>query len=186
VLHAVCDKVVDDYVDVVEKIDADVDAVEALVFQRSVRPSAERVYQLKREILEFKHAVSPLIVPLRMLADGNEGADTAVAPSVRPYFRDVFDHHSQVVERIAQFDEILTSILQATLTQVTISQNEDMRRISAWVAIAAVPTALAGIYGMNFEHMPELSQPWGYPAVLTAMSVACVSLYRAFKRNGWL
>ncbi|WP_313949444.1 CorA family divalent cation transporter, partial [Frankia sp. AvcI1] len=121
--------------------------------------------------------------PLRTLtAEGPRLVDAAM----RRYFRDVADHLEQVSERIEHFDELLSSVLQATLTQVTIAQNEDMRRISAWVAIAAVPTALAGIYGMNFEHMPELRQTWGYPTVLAVMATACLFLYRAFKRNGWL
>ncbi|SBW28995.1 magnesium and cobalt transport protein CorA [Candidatus Protofrankia californiensis] len=127
--------------------------------------------------------MAPLYAPLRMLAEsGVTGIDTRV----RAYFRDVADHLEEVTARIARFDELLSSILQATLTQVTIAQNEDMRRISAWVAIAAVPTAIAGIYGMNFDHMPELRQVWGYPAVLCLMVTVCVFLYRAFKRNGWL
>ncbi|MCK9901475.1 magnesium and cobalt transport protein CorA [Parafrankia colletiae] len=183
VLHAVCDGIVDNYLDLVERLDADVDAAEASVFERSARPSVEKLYQLKREVLEFKHAVAPLNNPLRMLSDT---ALPMIDPHVRDHFRDVFDHLVQVTQRIAHLDELLSSILQATLTQVTISQNEDMRKISAWVAIGAVPTALAGIYGMNFDHMPELRQVWGYPAVLLLMATICLSLHRAFRRNGWL
>ncbi|WP_250284836.1 MULTISPECIES: magnesium/cobalt transporter CorA [unclassified Frankia] len=183
VLHAICDQIVDDYLAVTEKIEVDIDAIEASVFQRSLRPDTGKVYQLKREVLEFKHAVTPLYAPLRMLA---EPGVTGIDPRIRAYFRDVADHLEEVTARIARFDELLSSILQATLTQVTIAQNEDMRRISAWVAIAAVPTAIAGIYGMNFEHMPELRQVWGYPAVLCLMVTVCFFLYRAFKRNGWL
>nr|WP_101833632.1 magnesium/cobalt transporter CorA [Frankia canadensis] len=183
VLHAICDSIVDDYVDTVEKIQVDIDQIEAGVFRRERAPSTETAYQMKRELLELKHAVQPLAGPLRTLtSDSPRMIDVAM----RRYFRDVADHLEQVSERISHFDELLSSVLQATLTQLTIAQNEDMRRISAWVAIAAVPTALAGIYGMNFEHMPELRQTWGYPAVLTLMAVACLFLYRAFKRNGWL
>lgn len=183
VLHAICDSIVDDYVDTVEKIQVDVDQIEAGVFRREHTPSTESAYQMKRELLELKHAVQPLTGPLRsLILDRPRMVDVAM----RRYFRDVADHLEQVSERISHFDELLSSVLQATLTQLTIAQNEDMRRISAWVAIAAVPTALAGIYGMNFEHMPELRQTWGYPAVLSVMVVACLLLYRAFKRNGWL
>ncbi|CAO5226791.1 magnesium/cobalt transporter CorA [Frankia sp. AgKG'84/4] len=183
VLHAICDRVVDDYVDTVEKIQADVDQIEAGVFRRERNPATETTYQMKRELLELKHAVQPLAGPLRTLISDSP---RLVEPAMRRYFRDVADHLEQVSERIGHFDELLSSVLQATLTQLAITQNEDMRRISAWVAIAAVPTALAGIYGMNFDHMPELRQTWGYPAVLTVMVTACGCLYRAFKRNGWL
>ncbi|MCL9761953.1 magnesium and cobalt transport protein CorA [Frankia sp. AiPa1] len=183
VLHAVCDSIVDDYVDTVEKIQVDVDQIEAGVFRREHAPSTEAAYQMKRELLELKHAVQPLAGPLRaLILDRPRMVDVAM----RRYFRDVADHLEQVSERISHFDELLSSVLAATLTQLTIAQNEDMRKISAWVAIAAVPTALAGIYGMNFEHMPELHQVWGYPTVLGVMVVACLLLYRAFKRNGWL
>lgn len=183
VLHAICDQVVDDYLDTVERIQVDIDEVEATVFGPARNASTEKLYQLKREILELKHAVQPLAVPMRSLTDGRTGL---VDDTTRKYFRDVADHLEQVTERITHFDELLSSLLQATLTQVSIAQNEDMRRISAWVAIAAVPTAIAGIYGMNFEHMPELREPWGYPAVLSVMATACVTLFLAFKRNGWL
>ncbi|WP_239331680.1 magnesium/cobalt transporter CorA [Frankia sp. CiP3] len=183
VLHAICDQIVDDYLAVTEKIEIDIDAAEGSVFHRSIPPDASKVYQLKREVLELKHAVTPLAAPLRALTEPDVGG---IAPRIQEYFRDVADHLEQVTERIARFDELLSSIIQATLTQVAIAQNEDMRRISAWVAIAAVPTAVAAIYGMNFEHMPELRQPWGYPAALCLMAAICFTLHRAFKRNGWL
>jgi len=109
-----------------------------------------------------------------------------VHPEIREYFRDVEDHLSRVREQVASFDELLTSILQAGLARLTVAENEDMRKISAWVAIAAVPTMIAGIYGMNFQYMPELQQPWGYPAALGLMTAICGALYRGFKRNGWM
>jgi magnesium transporter len=109
------------------------------------------------------------------------------------YFRDVQDHLLRVVDQVSGFRELLNSVLQANLTQVALRQNEvgmqqnaDMRKISAWVAIVAVPTMIAGIYGMNFEHMPELTWAFGYPLALAAMALACAALYRAFKHNGWL
>ena len=104
----------------------------------------------------------------------------------RPYFRDVSDHLLRVNEQIAAFDELLNSILQAHLAQVTVAQNEDMRKITAWAAIIAVPTMVCGVYGMNFEHMPELHWTYGYPLVLGVIAVACFVLYRGFRRNGWL
>jgi magnesium transporter len=183
VLHAICDRVVDDYLAVTERIAVDIDKIEAAVFNRAASPSTAAVYQLKREILQLKHAVTPLAGPLRTLADGSV---PLLHARTRRYFRDVAGHLEQVTGRISHFDELLSSILQANLTQVTVAQNEDMRKISAWVAIAAVPTAIAGIYGMNFEHMWELRQVWGYPAALALMAIICLALYRAFKRNGWL
>jgi len=186
VLHAIVDHIVDDYLKVVGLMETDIDALETAVFDHRRRfPDAGAVYLLKREVVEFKHAVLPLVTALRALADP-DGAAGLVPSEVRSYFRDVEDHLSRVTERIAGFDDLLGSLLQAVLAQVSVAQNQDMRKISAWVAIAAVPTATAGIYGMNFEHMPELRQVWGYPAVLGFMAVACVVLYRVFKRNGWL
>ena len=96
------------------------------------------------------------------------------------------DHLQRVTERVDAFSELLSSVLEANLTRVSVRQNEDMRKISAWVAIAAVPTMIAGIYGMNFEHMPELDEPWAYPAVLVLIFGSCALLYRAFRRSGWL
>ena len=189
VLHAIADSIVDDYLVVADRMETDIDALENAVFDHRIRfPDAGAVYQLKREVVEFKHAVLPLTAPLRRLADGGsaDGGAGLVPAEVRSYFRDVEDHLHRVTERIAAFDDLLGSLLQATLAQVSVAQNEDMRKISAWVAIAAVPTMIAGIYGMNFENMPELRQAWGYPAALGLMFTCCVTLHRILKRNGWL
>ncbi len=105
---------------------------------------------------------------------------------MRDYFRDVDDHLSEVVDRVNGFDELLTTLVSANLARVSVVQNEDMRKISAWVAIAAVPTMLAGIYGMNFDNMPELHWRFGYPLLILVMVGFCTALFRAFKRNGWL
>jgi len=185
VLHAVMDRIVDDYLAVVESMQLDIDAVETAVFGgpgRS-RRDAERIYVLKREVLELRRAVTPLAVPLRTLS---ERPVRLVAPEIREYFRDVEDHLARVTEQIGSFDELLTTIIQANLAQVTVEQNEDMRRISAWVAILAIPTAVAGIYGMNFRHMPELDSTYGYPITLAVIVAICVALYLGFRRNGWL
>jgi magnesium transporter len=131
----------------------------------------------------MRRAVGPLSGPLRMLA---ERPMRLIAPDIREYFRDVDDHLSRVDEQIAAFDELLTTIVQANLAQVTVEQNEDMRKISAWVAILAVPTAVAGIYGMNFDHMPELHWQYGYPLVVLVTLMLCLALHRGFHRNGWL
>jgi magnesium transporter len=183
VLHAVVDKVVDDYLAVVEAIEEDIEAIESSVFAVRSGSNVERIYQLKRDVIEMKRTVRPLGLPLRELA---ERPQRLVHPEIREYFRDVDDHLARVREQIGSYDEVLTTILQAGLARLSIAENEDMRKISAWVAIAAVPTMIAGIYGMNFEHMPELRSEWGYPAVWLVMATICGALYRGFRRNGWL
>ncbi len=183
VLHAVADKVVDDYLAVVEEVLGDIEEIEESVFGARRTADVERIYQLKRDVIEMKRTVGPLTIPLHELA---ERSRRLVHPEIQKYFRDVEDHLARVREQVASFDELLTTILQAGLARLTVSENEDMRKISAWVAIAAVPTMIAGIYGMNFQHMPELQQTWGYPAILTLMFVVCGTMYRGFKRNGWL
>ncbi|HZZ96390.1 MAG TPA: CorA family divalent cation transporter, partial [Jatrophihabitantaceae bacterium] len=141
------------------------------------------IYILKREVLELRRSTAPLVPVVRHLSRGRlEQIDA----NVRDYFRDVDDHLSEVVDRVNGFDELLTTLVTANLARVSVVQNEDMRKISAWVAIAAVPTMLAGIYGMNFKHMPELNWTFGYPLVVVVMATFCGLLYRAFKRNGWL
>jgi magnesium transporter len=185
VLHAIMDRIVDDYLGVANSMQLDVDAVETAVFGgpgRSKR-DAERIYVLKREVLQLRRSVAPLQAPLRTLS---ERPVRLVHPEIREYFRDVEDHLARVTEQIGSFDELLTTIIQANLAQVTVEQNEDMRRISAWVAILAIPTAVAGIYGMNFSHMPELTWQYGYPFTLVLIGLVCLVLYRGFRRNGWL
>jgi len=110
----------------------------------------------------------------------------SVPQEIRRYIRDIADHHSRVVDQIASFDDLLNSILQASLAQAGIQQNNDMRKISAWAAIGVVPTAVAGIYGMNFRYMPELNMRFGYPMILLIIFVICVLLYRLFKKSNWL
>jgi magnesium transporter len=185
VLHAIADHVVDDYLTVTEAVQNDIDQVETDVFSpRGPRGAdAGRIYQLKRELLELKRAVVPLGRPLQALATQPM---STVDPEVQAYFRDVADHLVRVTEQINAFDALLDSILQAHLAQVTVAQNEDMRKITAWAAIIAVPTMVCGVYGMNFEHMPELRWRFGYPLVLTVIATACLVIHRGFKRNGWL
>ncbi|MFF4090490.1 magnesium and cobalt transport protein CorA [Streptomyces nigra] len=184
VLHAIADHVVDDYLSVIDSVQEDIDKVETDVFaEDGARADPGRIYQLKRELLELKRAVVPLSRPLEELATV---PIRVVAPEIQAYFRDVSDHLLRAKEQLFSFDELLNSILQAHLAQVTVAQNEDMRKITAWAAIVAVPTMVCGVYGMNFEHMPELRWTFGYPLVLGVISVACVVLYRGFRRNGWL
>ena len=182
-LHAIVDRVVDDYAPVVAGIDHDVREVEEEVFSESRTNPAQRIYRLKREVLELHEAVGPLLEPLDQLARGRH---EVLHEDIRPYFRDVHDHLLRIVDQVASFRDLLTSVLAANLTQASVRQNEDMRRISAWAAIIAVPTAIAGLYGMNFENMPELHWRFGYPLVLLGVAVVCLVLYRSFRRSGWL
>lgn len=183
VLYAITDNVVDAYLFVAGEVEADIDEVENSVFSPRRSQDVERIYQLKRELLELRRAVTPLTGPMRMLSERHL---PRVPDDIREYFRDVADHVTRVREQIASFDELLTSILQASLARISLAENEDMRKISAWVAIAAVPTAVCAVYGMNFRHMPELKWTYGYPAVMGAIAIACLLLYRGFRKNGWL
>jgi magnesium transporter len=180
VLYAVIDAVVDGHVVVADEVEDDVDEIEGQVFAPQVGRDVGGVYQFKREVLEFRRAVIPLVGPL---------ADLREAPEMAAFtdeLRDVDDHLQRVAEQVAGFDELLNALLGSQLARVSVQQNDDMRKISAWVAIAAVPTMLAGIYGMNFDHMPELHWTFGYPLVLLVMVTACSLLYRAFRKSGWL
>ena len=183
VLHAIVDRVVDDYVPALEGLRVDIEEVENDVFSPERRSSAQRIYFLKREVLQFTRATAPLVDPVNRLAQGRYDQ---VHEKVHPYFRDVDDHLVRVHEQLEAFSDLLTSVLSANLTQVTVQQNEDVRKISAAVALIAVPTMIAGIYGMNFDHMPELGWQYGYPLVVGVMVTVCGALYGYFKRAGWL
>jgi magnesium transporter len=183
VLWAIMDKVVDDYGPVADGLERDIEEIEEQVFSTDRVNPAERIFSLEREVLEYHRAVAPLAAPLARLANG----EFALARGeLQSYFRDVHDHVLRDAERESGFRALLSSILQANLTQVGVRQNEDMRRVTAWVAILAVPTMIAGIYGMNFDNMPELRWELGYPAVLTLIAVICLILYWRFRRAGWL
>ncbi|WP_295148038.1 MULTISPECIES: magnesium/cobalt transporter CorA [unclassified Saccharopolyspora] len=183
VLHGISDYVVDSYLEVTEAIQDDIDEMEAAVFAPRTKIEAEQIYLMKREVMELRRAVMPLAKPLQRLA---EGYTPAVPEQVRSYFRNVEDHLTTVSERVASFDELLTTLVDATLAKITLQQNTDMRKISAWVAIISTPTMIAGIYGMNFETMPELQWAFGYPVTLLVMMIACVVLFKIFRRNRWL
>ncbi|MDN3060917.1 magnesium/cobalt transporter CorA [Streptomyces hygroscopicus] len=186
VLHAIADQVVDGYLAVADAVQDDIDEVEIDVFSAATSRrggDAGRIYQLKREVLEFKRAVAPLLRPMQLLS---ERPMRLVDPDIQTYFRDVADHLARVSEQVLAFDDLLNSILQANLAQATVAQNEDMRKITSWAAIFAVPTMIAGIYGMNFDYMPELRWKFGYPTVLVVTVGICFAIHRGFKRNGWL
>jgi magnesium transporter len=183
VMHAIADHVVDSYLDVTDLVETDIDAMEEDIFSPRSKTNIESIYLLKREVVELRRAVAPLTLGLqRMNSDHND----LISIEVRRYMRDVLDHNIQASERITSYDEMLSSLVQAAAGKVAMQQNVDMRKISAYVAIAAVPTAMAGIYGMNFEHMPELHWVWGYPTVLVVMLAICSVLFVAFRRNDWL
>ena len=183
VLHAVADHVVDAYLAVTAAIEDDIDELERDVFAPASAPDSERIYAMKREVLELRRAVVPLGSPLRKLTEGH----SALVPhEVRSYFRDVDDHLVTVTERVAAFNELLTTLVDAALAKITMRQNGDMRKITSWVAIVSVPTMVAGIYGMNFEYMPGLGEHNGFATLLALTTVACLLLFRVFRRNQWL
>lgn len=191
VAYAVTDTVVDVMVEVVAAIEEDVAIIEDQVFSPSKGSKSkgkgtdriQRVYQLKRELMEFKRAVLPLQRPLAGVVSGQLAE---VPEEIRRYFRDVNDHLVRTVEQVLYLDDVINSVLQARLARVSVDQNNDMRKIAAWAAIAAVWTSVAGVYGMNFDFMPETKWVFGYPGVMTLMVVASALLYRAFRRSGWL
>ena len=183
IAYAIVDKVVDDYAPVIKGIENDIREVEFEVFSEADRNPVKRIYLLKREVLELHQATVPLVEPLEHLINKHY---TFVPDELTEYFRDVSDHLLRVVEQVQTFRDLLTSVLEANLTRVSVRQNEDMRKISAWVAIAAVPTMVAGLYGMNFEHIPLDDWELGFTVVIAGIVVACAALYRAFRRSGWL
>ena len=183
VLHAIADRIVDNYLSVTEAFEDDIDEIERLVFAPRSPISPEQMYLMKREVLELRRAVMPLATPMHQLVE----EDTPlIPPQVRSYFRDVEDHLSTVAEEVAGFDSLLTTLVDATLAKVTLQQSTDMRKITAWAAIIAVPTMVVGVYGMNFDHMPELHWRFGYPLVMVVIVGACLVLHRIFVRNKWL
>ena len=183
VLHAIVDRVIDSYIAIAAELEKDVIEVEQSVFSDRKAYNSEKIYFLKRELLEFSHAIHPLQVPLQRLAvDFND----IVPDELAPFFRDTLDHLHSAVDIADALDNLLTSALSADLAHVQVQQNEDMRKITSWVALAATPTMLAGIYGMNFDHMPELRWTFGYPLALGLMALVTGTLYYKFKKSGWL
>ena len=183
VLHAIADYVVDHFLVVTERIEDDIDEMETEVFAPRTRITSEQIYLFKREVLELRRAVLPLARPLRRLAEGHS---RLIPEEIRSYFRNVHDHVTTVSERVSAFDELLTTLVDATLGKLTLQLNSDMRKITAWAAIIVVPTAIAGIYGMNFDYMPELGFKYGYPLTLGVILALCLLLYRIFRKNRWL
>ncbi|WP_043622709.1 magnesium and cobalt transport protein CorA [Nonomuraea candida] len=189
VLYAICDQVVDTYSQTSHEVEHDLIVLERRVFSGEHGDVTEDIYSLKREVLEFRTAQDPLIPVLEEIVKGR----VELCAHIREQFRDVLDHLLRVDTRVDEHNELLTSALNAHLalvskeqSQAAIQQNADMRKISSWAALIAVPTMIAGIYGMNFDHMPELHWTLGYPLSLTVMAVAVVIVYRLLRRSGWL
>jgi len=183
VVYAVCDVVVDAYEEVGKQLEIDVDEVEASIFSPARTNDSARIYTLKRELGEVRRAVLPLRDPLRRLVGGDvEGIEEEASP----FFRDVADHLARVSETIDNLDGLLSTAFEAYMAGISVQQNEDMRKISAGVALVVVPTLIAGVYGMNFDHMPELRWLYGYPMALGLMIGVSLALYLYFKKSGWL
>src|SRR5215204_4630423 len=183
ILYAIMDRVVDGYAPVVRGLENDIDEIEVEVFSGNPGVS-RRTYELSREVIEFQRAVEPLSGILAVLTAGFE--KYGIDEELRRYLRDVQDHAIQVNERVAGFRELLQNILSVNLTLVGLQQNNEVKRISAWAAILFAPTLVGTVYGMNFDHMPELHWLVGYPFALVLMLVVSVALYAIFKRRDWL
>jgi magnesium transporter len=183
VVYSVVDRVVDGYEAVAEDLDTDVGEVEVSVFSPERTHDSQRIYVLKREIAEVRRAVHPLREPMHRFA---ATAYSLLHEDSGPFFRDIEDHVTRVAETIDALDGMLSTAFDAYIARIQLQQNEDMRKISAWVAIAGVCTLVAGVYGMNFEHMPELGWRFGYAFALLLMVGLSVALHRLFRRSGWL
>jgi magnesium transporter len=183
VMHAIAGKVVDHYLAVTSLVEADIDGIEALAFAPGRKLDVEPIYLLKREVVELRRCVAPLSQAFQRMQAENKDL---ISKEVRRYLRDVADHQTEAADQISAYDDTLNSLIQAALARVGMQQNSDMRKISAWAAIAAVPTMIAGIYGMNFEFMPELKWHWSYPVVVGGMATTCLLLYFTFRRVNWL
>ena len=183
-LYALMDFIVDQYFPVLDKLEEELERLEEQIFKESFdRAMTERIYELKRNMLEVKRAVSPLVDVCNQLTRFDQDL---IPEATRPYFRDVYDHVVRINEMADTLRELLSAALEANLSMVSVAQNEVTKQLAAWAAIIAVPTMIAGIYGMNFKHMPELEQPLGYPAVWILLLAICGLLYSRFKRSGWL
>ncbi|MDP2339128.1 MAG: CorA family divalent cation transporter, partial [Bacteroidota bacterium] len=165
------------------ELENDVINLETKVFSGKRQTFSQEIYFLKREIIEYRHAIEPLVIPLQKLVSETFKQTPEV---LKPFFRDTLDNLLRACEHASGMDSLLTTALQADLAHIQVRQNEDVRRISAWVALAAGPTMVAGIYGMNFKFMPELSWRFGYPLVLGAIILLSGFLFYNFRKAKWL
>jgi magnesium transporter len=183
VLHAVVDRVIDGYTAIATELENDVINIETKVFSGQRKTYSQEIYFLKREVIEYRHAIEPLVIPLQKIASDS----FSFAPNqIKPFIRDTLDHLQHACQHASGMDSLLTTVLQADLAHVQVRQNEDVRRISAWVALAAGPTMIAGIYGMNFDHMPELTWKYGYAMALGLIGLLSGFLFYKFKKSKWL
>jgi magnesium transporter len=183
VLHAVADRVIDGYTHIAAELENDVVALETKVFGGNRQTFSQEIYFLKRELIEYRHAIEPLVLPLQQLVSETYSANPEI---LKPFFRDTLDHLQRACEHASGMDSLLSSALQADLAHIQVRQNEDVRKISAWVALAAGPTMVAGIYGMNFDNMPELHWKYGYFLVLGVVTAFSIGLLYKFKKEKWL
>ncbi|MBK8742937.1 MAG: magnesium and cobalt transport protein CorA [Betaproteobacteria bacterium] len=184
VFYALMDAVVDRYFPVLDGLEAELESIEERIFaQGSARATIEALYVLKGKLMILKHAVSPLMEAAGKLYGGRV---PAVVAGMGDYFRDVYDHLYRINQAIESIRDMIGTALQVNLGLIAITESEVNKKLSAWAAIFAVPTALAGIWGMNFKHMPELDWIFGYPFALSLITVSCVVLYTRFKKTGWL
>ena len=184
ILHAILDFIVDNFTVVTETLTKDVDSIEDSVFRdKNPRADVRRMFRLRRDLLRVRKAAAPLAEVCRRL----EHAEVKpIDAGMQHLFRDVSDHVNRVLEEIDSMREVLAFAFEASVMMGQRQQTEITRRLAAWAAILAVPTAVAGIYGMNFEHMPELKWDYGYFVVLGSTIAVCLTLYWRLRRNGWL
>lgn len=183
VVHAVLDRVIDEYTKIALQFDLAIADLETKVFSEKRKTFSQDIYYLKREVIEYRHAIEPLLFPVQKLA--HETVKNC-PETLLPFFRDLDDHLKRSCENVSGLDTLLTTVLQADLAHVQLRQNDDMRRISAWIGLAAAPTMVAGIYGMNFKHIPELNWKYGYYLVLSGLGLFTLYLFRLFKKSKWL
>ena len=184
VLYAVMDFIVDRYFPVVHEMEMELEAIEDKIFkEKPSRETTEQIYILKRELLEVKRAVSPLVDICNRLMRFDI---KSISPETQPYFRDVYDHVVRINEMVDNTRELLNTALEANFSLISISQSDVSKKFAGWAAIIAVPTMIAGFYGMNFKFMPETEWPYGFYAVLLFTIGACILLYYFFRRSGWL
>jgi magnesium transporter len=185
ILYAILDFIVDNYMPVVKTLHEEVEAIEDSVFAKSSRQlvDVQRLYMIRRDLLRLRNSVVPLVEVCRRL----EHAEVvAIDPAMQPLFRDVTDHVLRVEEEIDSLREVLAFAFEASLMSGQAQQTVITRRLAAWAAILAVPTAIAGVYGMNFKNMPELEWAYGYFVVIGAIVAICSALYWRFRQNGWI
>ncbi len=184
ILYALMDFIVDRYFPIVESIEDDIERLEEAVLDgRSTMDVLEEIVVLRRDLLHMRHAVAPLPEICQRLMRYDM---SLIDRNTHPYFRDVFDHSTILLDRVENLRELIKTVVDTKMLMSAMKQNEVMRQLAAWAAMLAVPTAIAGIYGMNFQNMPELTWTYGYFGVLGLIAVICALLFWRFKRSGWL